>query len=234
MPYVEVRRSTGGIGIHLWALLHNAGIPCENHTVHAAIARCILEMMSRDCQFDFTSEVDCAGGNMWIWHRKMTAANQGLALIKPATQLLSEADLPANWRDHIQVKKRKKESAPTAKPAEDVDDDFCRTSDFGFLPDHGWEKTGDNFRRPGTDKPISASIVTAKDGTRLLHVFSSNAQPFEADKNYNAFRRLQAVESRRRFQVGARIALETQGYGCKRFNLLTCDDWLDGDTRSTI
>ena len=234
LPYVEVRRSTGGIGLHLWACCTAAGIPCENHTVHAAIARCILEMMSRDCHFDFTSQVDCAGGNMWIWHRKMTAANQGLALIKTATQLLSEADLPADWRDHIQVRKRKKEAAPSAKPA--VDDDFCRTSDFGFLADRGWEKSGDNFRRPGTDKPISASIVTAEDGTRLLHVFSSNAQPFEADKNYNAFDAYKLLNHAGDSEA-ARAALARQGYGGRIWiKMLSCAELADhvSDTRFLV
>ena len=47
LPYVEVRKSTGGGGIHLYVYF-DSGIPCENHTVHAALARCILGMMSSD------------------------------------------------------------------------------------------------------------------------------------------------------------------------------------------
>ena len=106
--YVEVRRSTGGGGIHLYVYFDPSGIPCENHTVHAALARCILGMMSSECNFDFASQIDCCGGVMWVWHRKMTVENQGLALIKPATKTLSAADLPANWRDHIEVVTRKR------------------------------------------------------------------------------------------------------------------------------
>ena len=34
--YVEVRKSTGGGGIHLYVYFDEAGIPCENHTVHSA------------------------------------------------------------------------------------------------------------------------------------------------------------------------------------------------------
>ena len=108
LPYVQVRRSTGGGGIHLYVYFDAAGIPCENHTVHAAIARCILGRMSSECNFDFASQIDCCGGNMWVWHRKMTAENYGLEIIKPATQVLSEANLPANWRDHIDVVTRKR------------------------------------------------------------------------------------------------------------------------------
>ena len=40
---------------------------------------------------------------MWIWHRKMTPENGGLRIIKPATKVLTLADLPPNWRDHIEV-----------------------------------------------------------------------------------------------------------------------------------
>ena len=68
----------------------------------------ILGMMSSECNFDFASQIDCCGGVMWIWHRKMTAENHGLEIIKPATKVLTAADLPANWRDHIEVVTRKR------------------------------------------------------------------------------------------------------------------------------
>ena len=59
---MEVRRSTGGSGLHLRTYLDS--IPCENHTVHAALARAILGMMSSECNFDFASQIDCCGGVM--------------------------------------------------------------------------------------------------------------------------------------------------------------------------
>ena len=77
LPYVQVSKSTGGGGLHLYVYFDATGIPCENHTVHAALARCILGMMSSECNFDFASQIDCCGGVMWIWHRKMTAENDG-------------------------------------------------------------------------------------------------------------------------------------------------------------
>ena len=108
LPYVEVRHSTGGAGVHLYVYCDEAGIPTANHTEHAALARCILGMMSSECNFDFASQIDCCGGVMWIWHRKMTPENGGLSIIKPATKVLSENDLPSNWRDHIEVVTRKR------------------------------------------------------------------------------------------------------------------------------
>jgi hypothetical protein len=40
---------------------------------------------------------------MWLWHRKMTVENQGLAMIKPSEKVLGINDLPTNWMDNIEV-----------------------------------------------------------------------------------------------------------------------------------
>ena len=108
LPYVEVRKSTSGSGIHLYVYFDEEGVPTANHTEHAALARCILGMMSAATGFDFASHIDACGGNMWIWHRKMSRGNGGLSLIKAAEKTLSLADLPANWRDHIEVVTRRR------------------------------------------------------------------------------------------------------------------------------
>ena len=220
LPYVEVRRSTGGKGVHLYVYTDDEGIPTENHTVHAALARCILGMMSAEVGFDFASAIDACGHVMWIWHRKMTAENHGLEIIKPATKRLSEADLPAHWRDHIE-EKPKPEGKPTPKQRHAVDDDFSRTSDFGFLLERGWRRNGEHFARPGTDKAVSASIVSAEDGTRLLHVFTSNGDPLQKDRNYNAFDvyRLFCHDGN---TEAARADLLKKGYGRLRIPLITC------------
>jgi hypothetical protein len=124
LPYVEVRRSTGGGGVHLYVYIDDAGVPTDNHTEHAALARCILGMMSAEVGFDFASAIDACGHVMWIWHRKMTAENRGLAIIKPATKRLSEADLPKNWRDHIEVVKGRRSKIRVNQIAEDDQDPF--------------------------------------------------------------------------------------------------------------
>ena len=106
LPYVEVRKSTGGKGIHLYVYTNE--IPTDNHTEHAALGRCILGMMSSETGFDFASQIDCCGGVMWIYHRKLTVENQGLSLLKPAEKILAVEDLPSNWKDHIEVVTRKR------------------------------------------------------------------------------------------------------------------------------
>jgi hypothetical protein len=102
LDYVEVRKSTSGTGIHLWVLFDEDNLPeTKNHTEHAALGRAVLSRMSRDCGFDFASAVDAAGGNMWIWHRKMSSENEGLTVVRPAKQPLT--DYPQDWRDHLEV-----------------------------------------------------------------------------------------------------------------------------------
>ena len=103
LPYVEVRRSTGGGGIHLYVYADTEGIPTANHTEHAALARCILGMMSAEVGFDFASHIDACGHVMWIWHRKMSPANHGLEIIKPAERHLSVTDLPESWQSAAPV-----------------------------------------------------------------------------------------------------------------------------------
>jgi hypothetical protein len=105
IPWVEVRRSTGGKGLHLYALFDS--IPTGDHNEHAALCRAVLGLMSTEAGFDFASQIDACGGNMWIWARKMTATNGGLALVKPAERQLTAADVPG-WRDHIDVVTRKR------------------------------------------------------------------------------------------------------------------------------
>ena len=86
LPYVETRKSTGGSGIHLYVYFDAAGMPTANHTEHAALARCVLGMMSSTRASTSLRQIDCCGGVMWIWHRKMTAENGGLSLCQAGHQ----------------------------------------------------------------------------------------------------------------------------------------------------
>lgn len=109
MPWVTIRKSTSGKGLHIYVFVDN--VPTMNHTEHAGLARAILNKMSGLSGYDFVSKVDIVGGNMWVWHRKMKGTD-GLQLIKQGSIL---KDIPPNWRDHIRVVKgvSKKLSAPT-------------------------------------------------------------------------------------------------------------------------
>lgn len=98
IPYVTIRRSTGGKGLHVYVFLNP--IETVNHTEHAAVARAILSHLSAIASFDFNIKVDTCGGNMWVWHRKMTPENRGLEILKKGETL---ANTPANWRDYLSV-----------------------------------------------------------------------------------------------------------------------------------
>ena len=98
IPWVTVRQSTGGHGLHLYVQLDPV-IETSNHAEHAALARAILAQMSGLAGHDFTASVDTCGGNMWIWHRKYEAhRDQGLKLLRQGEPL---QQVPINWRDHI-------------------------------------------------------------------------------------------------------------------------------------
>jgi hypothetical protein len=102
IPWVTVRKSTSGNGLHLYVFLD--GVETANHIEHQAIGRSILGKMSALVGYDFDSKVDNCGGNIWIWHDKFEAAGgllgPGLKLLKQGTIL---RDIPANWKDHIKV-----------------------------------------------------------------------------------------------------------------------------------
>lgn len=122
IPWVTVRQSTSGSGLHLYVFLDGVtGI--KNHVEHAAVARAILGKMGAITGFDFNSKVDNCGGNIWIWHRKFESAGgvagPGLKLIKQGERL---GDIPINWRDHVRVTSgAKRKSKPNFIEETEVD-----------------------------------------------------------------------------------------------------------------
>lgn len=104
IPWVTIRKSTGGRGLHLYVFFENESLfATANHSEHAALGRAILSQMCALASYDFSTKVDICGGNMWVWHRKM-AGTDGLTLIKKGITL---AEPPNNWREHINVVKNR-------------------------------------------------------------------------------------------------------------------------------
>jgi hypothetical protein len=96
-------------------------------------------------------------------------------------------------------------------------DDFNRRSTWReILEPHGWKLVRTNgeieyWRRPGKDdRGISATVGYA--GTDLLHVFSSNAHPFESDTAYSKFGAYTLLNHGGDFQAAAK-ELAAKGYG---------------------
>lgn len=116
IPWVTLRYSTSGKGLHLYVFLND--VPTSNHSEHAALARSILGVMSAVASFDFHSKVDICGGNMWVWHRKMKGTN-GLLILKEGGTF---DEVPSNWRDHVQVVSgKKKKVVPSFIAESEVD-----------------------------------------------------------------------------------------------------------------
>jgi len=102
IPWVQVRKSTSGSGLHLYVYFDPEDAPqTENHNVHAALARSVLGLMEKETGFDFRGNMDVLGGNMWVWHKKVSNSNRGLAVLKDYDIFCP--NLPDNWKDNIDV-----------------------------------------------------------------------------------------------------------------------------------
>jgi len=113
VPEALVLRSTGGLGFHLYFEFNPQTLPeTNNHTEHAALALACLKMISHQVGFDFQAGLDVGGGNMWIWHRKMTPQNKGLTVLKDNIYpdgTIAYMQVPQNWRLYIDVATRKRQ-----------------------------------------------------------------------------------------------------------------------------
>ena len=104
VSWVTLRKSTSGKGLHLYVFLDliSKDIKTNNHFEHAALARSILDKLSILCNYNFLSKVDTLGGNMWVWHKKMSNPDNkdGLVLLKQGDIL---SDIPPNWKEYLTV-----------------------------------------------------------------------------------------------------------------------------------
>jgi hypothetical protein len=97
IPWITVRTSTSGRGVHLYVGLETPE-PTATHTEHAALARAVLALAETHCTFPLRAKVDACGGNLWIWHRRQ--AEDGLQLVCEGARLEAA---PPNWRAHLDV-----------------------------------------------------------------------------------------------------------------------------------
>jgi len=236
IPWVTVRKSTGGKGLHLYVFLD--GIDTENHSEHAALARAILGMIVALTGYDFQSKVDICGGNMWVWHRKMSTANDGLQLIKSGDVL---KDIPMNWRDHINVvsgkRKRvvpdfiaKEQSELVEKMFEELSGQRSRTSLdethlklMSYLKDNGHYWTFDQDNNMLITHTYSLKCAHTDLGFK--GVFETLAEGSEkgVDKNCFLFPMRNGAWSVRRYSPGVAEAptweQDGQGWTMSYFNI---------------
>lgn len=103
IPWVTLRRSKSGKGIHVYIFFEDP-VKTENHTEHATLAKSILAMLSALLDFKFEDKVDTAGGVLWIWHRQASAEKKSFELIQEGEPLKY---IPDNWKDYAPKKLRR-------------------------------------------------------------------------------------------------------------------------------
>ena len=106
LDWVTIVTSTSGKGYHLYVFVDD--IPCENHNVHACLAKGILDKMSLECSgYDFGAKIDVCGFQFWMYHDKMFledgTANPKSFEIKQRGRTLGKDEMPENWRDYKKV-----------------------------------------------------------------------------------------------------------------------------------
>jgi hypothetical protein len=122
LPYVELRRSTQGKGIHVY--VHVDHIPCVNHVVHAILAKAILAKISADTGRDFSADVDAFGAILFCWSTRASEAKRSYELLKASTQVLTEADLPG-WRATVLPPRIRTASVSGDEESSDEFDELC-------------------------------------------------------------------------------------------------------------
>lgn len=70
IPWVTVRTSTGGAGLHFIVPVNRP--TTRNHNEHAQLAKYVLENLSKACDFQFSSSVDVYGHILWHYSKGVT------------------------------------------------------------------------------------------------------------------------------------------------------------------
>lgn len=90
IPWLSIRRSTSGRGLHLY--VHIADSPeIKSRKEHALLAKVILSQIGVLLKCDFKAKVDVYGGILWVWSRKGNKPDS-FKIIKEAQEKL--ASLP--------------------------------------------------------------------------------------------------------------------------------------------
>ncbi|QDS99051.1 DUF5906 domain-containing protein [Adhaeretor mobilis] len=104
LKWIEIRRSSGGKGVHLFGKFAE-GVSIKKRKDATALGKGVVERMCRETGYDFAAARDCVGSNLWIY--KSDAPDNAYEILKPATETLSESDLPAGWRESKRLSQQK-------------------------------------------------------------------------------------------------------------------------------
>ncbi len=109
VPWLELRYSKGGKGIHAFAAFSEQ-VSIVSRSEQAALGNAVCVAASRVCGVDIKDAKCCAGGNMWVYAKDR--ADNAFEIIKPATSTLNPSDLPPGWRHAVEAGKGKIDFAP--------------------------------------------------------------------------------------------------------------------------
>ncbi|MGH7138538.1 MAG: AAA family ATPase [Pirellulales bacterium] len=114
VPCLEVRRSKGGLGLHVVLYADPADqIRSSNHTAHAQRGRSALKWLGEKLGFDLAPYVDVVGGNAWIYAKK--TGPDGFKLLKE-----SQGYAPAEaWAIAERTKAERTKAEPTKTATND-------------------------------------------------------------------------------------------------------------------
>lgn len=178
IPWVEVRRSKSGKGMHLYVFLEEP-MATANHTEHAAVARAVLDRMSALAGTSLNSSVDCVGGNVWLWHRDV--GPNGWQCVKEATQNMPTNLIPDDWKRHLSVTKRRTKRAEsdvgeilTTRSNIPLDDEHRRL--LSWLAEHSntidWYWSQDDWML----RTHTVALAKAHQALGLRGMFYTNSQ----------------------------------------------------------
>lgn len=136
IPWVNIRKSTGGKGYHFYVFL-DPPVKTNNHTEHAALAKAILGQMCALTGHHISDHVDQYGKMLWIWHEKWERYGReegGFELIHKAEENMKSDQVPYDWEAYIGVCQRK---AVGFKPVEIQDiEELCTLSQCRLDDEH--------------------------------------------------------------------------------------------------
>lgn len=216
IPWVTIRKSSGGQGLHVYVFLNP--VITQNHNEHAALGRSILGHLSALSGVELSTQVDNCANNMWVWHRKMQGTG-GLELLKAGIPL---EKVPTNWQDHVAViSGHRKTTLPrfiaeesTDNDAErwflelagqsnriSLDADHCRL--IKHLGDSAWWDSDHHMLVTHT-----FYLKQAKEALKLKGIFETIATGSEAptDKNCYLFPMRRGSWAIRRYSMGVQEA----------------------------
>ena len=175
VPWVTVRRSTSGKGLHLYVFFAD---PPETKSgdEHRALARCILGVLSAHLGVRLEYKVDGVGQILWIWNKRQVAG--GFSLVKQGSTLEL---IPHNWKDHIDVI-RKKRVWTKAPGDEAIDDLVIKTTSIPMTARHkallGWFSKH-HFEKMWWWDSDSSMLICHTADLKEAHEFLNLRGPFE-------------------------------------------------------